>query len=100
MKVQRFEADEEGYIRVKYMVRPLSFGLFNNKVCFWAIVDIFGKKGESATLIAVKDDQTFDESLIPNYRATLHDNESKDAWHVFEDVPKIIKGKPIIELEK
>ena len=92
MKIHRFEADDEGYMRVATLIRPLGFGLFGHKPAFWGVIDPLGKQGASCNLVAIEDGQTIDPTLIPGYRSTIVDNEKLKVWHVFEEPSKILKG--------
>ena len=94
MKIQRFEPDDEGYMRVSNLIRPLAFGLFNHKPVCWGIIDPVGKQGASCNLVAVEDGQTIDPSLVPGFRTTVIDNEELKVWHIFEEAPKIIQASP------
>ena len=100
MIVHRFEADEENNIYIKYMIRPLIFGLYKGKVCFWAVTDPLNKSGQSAKIICVKDEGSIEQSAVAEYRVTLTDEKTDTVWHLFEEVSKIIKGKPLIDLGK
>ena|SRR5947208_16501243 len=94
MKIQIFQADEEGYIRVHYLIRPLFFGLYKDRPSFWGVTDPVGKQGVSCNIIACEDGQTVDQTIIGNYRTTLINDKIGKVWHLFEEPPKILSAGP------
>lgn len=94
MKIKRFEPDEEGYIHVKNMIGPLTFGLFKGKPAFWCVVDEMGKEGNVANLVCIKDGGYVDPVSHPpsHYRGTFIDQENQIAYHVFEEKSKLVQG--------
>lgn len=96
MKIQQFQPDQEGYMIINNIIRPLNFGIQNHKPTFWAVVDPLSKKGQYAKIVVKRNDAQVGPELLPHYRTTVVDNDSGEVYHLFEEPSKLI-NPPILK---